>query len=82
MTVYCDSNSEFNECICVFNYLIRESRISYDRDPTKLLILKHWMKADANNDGQLDYKVCNNLKIISVVNNDQFYRKWSNYVKS
>ena len=55
--VMCESLSEFNENICLLNYLIRESRISYDKDPTKLLILKHWMKADVNNDGQLDYKV-------------------------
>jgi len=65
--VICDSQSEFNANICLLNYLIRESRMAYDRDPTKLLILKHWMKADANNDGQLDYKevakLCQKLNI-------------------
>ncbi|KAL9655037.1 hypothetical protein ABK040_008820 [Willaertia magna] len=62
-----DNSNDFNCVVSLLNYLIREQHMAFDRDPTKLLILKYWLRADNNNDGSLDFKevskLCQKLNI-------------------
>lgn len=56
LDVACDSESTYNRLTAAIGYLVRQAHLSSDVDPFHVQVLKHWMRADSNNDGQLDRK--------------------------
>jgi len=50
-----NSQEEYELWYHALSFLVRENNINQDSDPMRILIMRAWMTADSNTDGQLDY---------------------------